>query len=454
MRLYNTLTGREEEFLPGDPGNVRMYVCGVTPYAPCHLGHAMSYVVFDVLRRYLEFIGYQVDHVQNFTDVDDKILQTSQSEGVSPRELADRHIQEFMANMDALNVKRARAYPRATEEIPNMVRVIGSLVDKGYAYPSNGDVYFRVTKVDGYGKLSHRTLEGMKAGARVEVGAGKEHPMDFALWKAAKEGELSWESPWGRGRPGWHIECSAMSLEYLGETLDIHGGGQDLVFPHHENEIAQSEAHTGVAPFARHWVHNGLLQMGEDKMSKSTGNMVPLGEALKRFSPDALRLFFLGSHYRGPLTYTDDGLSSNERAADRLRNALRQAPQEGADSLDPEPYRQRFVEAMDSDLNTPQALAALFDLARDINRTIESGGGVRQAQEALSSLGSILGLTLQQPQRDGSEDSVPFIDLLINTRWELRAAKQFAMADQIRERLAELGVELEDTAQGTQWKYR
>ena len=454
MRLYNTLTGREEEFLPVEPGRVRMYVCGVTPYAPCHLGHAMSYVVFDVLRRYLEFLGYQVDHVQNFTDVDDKILQTSQREGVSPQELADRHIEEFMANMEALNVKRARVYPRATQEIPNMVRVIGSLVDKGYAYPSNGDVYFRVTKDDGYGKLSHRTLDGMKAGARIEVGAGKEHPMDFALWKAAKEGELSWESPWGRGRPGWHIECSAMSLEYLGETLDIHGGGQDLVFPHHENEIAQSEAHTSVAPFARYWVHNGLLQMGEDKMSKSTGNLVPLGEALKGFSPDALRLFFLSSHYRSPLTYTDDGLSSNERAADRLRNALRQAPQEGADSLDPEPYRQRFVEAMDSDLNTPQALAALFDLARDINRTIESGGGVLQAQETLSSLGSVLGLTLQQSRRDGTGDSVPFIDLLINTRRELRAAKQFALADQIREQLAELGVELEDTAQGTQWKYR
>ena len=454
MRLYNTLTGREDEFRPVEPGRVRMYVCGVTPYAPCHLGHAMSYVVFDVLRRYLEFLGYQVDHVQNFTDVDDKILQTSQREGVSPRELADRHIQEFMASMEALNVKKARVYPRATQEIPNMVRVIGSLVDKGYAYPSNGDVYFRVAKDDDYGKLSHRTLDGMKAGARIEVGAGKEHPMDFALWKAAKEGELSWESPWGRGRPGWHIECSAMSLEYLGETLDIHGGGQDLVFPHHENEIAQSEAHTGVAPFARYWVHNGLLQIGEDKMSKSTGNLVPLGEALKGFSPDALRLFFLSSHYRSPLTYADDGLSSNERAADRLRNALRQAPQEGADALDPEPYRHQFVGAMDSDLNSPQALAALFDLARDINRTIESGGGVLQAQETLRELGSVLGLTLQKSQRGGTVDSVPFIDLLINTRRELRAAKQFALADQIREQLAELGVELEDTAQGTQWKYR
>ena len=452
MRLFNTLTGEEREFVPaGD--KVKMYVCGITPYAPCHMGHAMSYVIFDVLRRYLEFLGHEVEHVQNFTDVDDKIIQRAQQEGIYPHELVERHIEEFMDNMEALNVKRALVYPRATEEIPHIIQVISSLIEKGYAYPAEGDVYFRVTSAGEYGKLSHRTLEGMIAGARVEVGAAKEHPMDFALWKAAKAGEPSWESPWGPGRPGWHIECTAMSLVYLGETLDIHGGGQDLIFPHHENETAQSEAYTGKTPFARYWVHNGLLHMGEDKMSKSVGNLVSVEEALKRYSADALRIFFLSSHYRSPLTYSDEGLSSTERAAERLRNTLREGPEDGTDDLDPQPYKQQFLQAMDSDLNTSQALAALFDLAREINRAREAGKGVSQAQETLRKLGDILGLTFRQPQKDQQGDPKPFIDLLIKVRAELRAARQYALADQIRARLAELEVVLEDTSQGTHWKY-
>ena len=453
MRLYSTLSGEAQEFLPaGD--RVKMYVCGITPYAPAHLGHAMSAVIFDVLRRYLEFLGYQVDHVQNFTDVDDKIIRQSQEEGVDSQELAERNIRDFMAAMDALNVKRAGTYPRATQEIPSIIRVIGSLVEKGYAYPSDGDVYFRVTRSDGYGKLSHRTLEGMQAGARVEIGAGKEHPMDFALWKAAKAGEPSWDSPWGGGRPGWHIECTAMSLEYLGETLDLHGGGQDLIFPHHENEVAQSEAHTGKVPFARYWVHNGLLHMGEDKMSKSLGNLVSLAEALERHNPDALRIFFLSSHYRSPLTYSEEGLDSTERAAERLRNALREGLQDGEVHLDPEPHADRFFQSMDADLNTPQALAALFDLAREINRARESSSGIGQAQETLRKLGGILGLTFRQPGNDHRGEATAFIDLLLEVRAEARATRQYALADQIRTRLSDLGVVLEDTAQGTRWQYR
>lgn len=453
MKLYNTLSGDVQEFVPaGD--QVKMYVCGVTPYAPCHLGHAMSYVIFDVLRRYLEYLGHEVTHVQNFTDVDDKIIQRAEQGGIYPQELAERNIQEFMESMDAINVKKAQVYPRATQEIPHMIKVIDALVEKGYAYESDGDVYFQVTKVEDYGKLSNRTLDGMIAGARIEVGTNKHHPMDFALWKAAKVGEPSWESPWGPGRPGWHIECTAMSMVYLGETVDIHGGGQDLIFPHHENETAQSEAYTGAAPFARYWVHNGLLHMGEDKMSKSLGNLISLQEALKQHNSDALRIFFLSSHYRSPLTYSDDGIVSTERAAERLRNALREGVGDSTDELDPQAFRLRFLQAMDFDMNTPQALAALFDLSREINKAKESGQGVAQAQATLRELGDILGLTFSQPHKHPSAEIGPFIELLIKTRAELRAAKQYALADEIRDRLTDLEVVLEDTPEGTIWTHR
>ena len=451
MRLYDSISGEDQEFVPaGD--RVKMYVCGITPYGPCHMGHAMSYVIFDVLRRYLELKGYEVDHVQNFTDVDDKIIKKAQQEGVYPQELAERHIEEFMTSMDALNVKRARVYPRATQEIPNIIRVVRCLVEKGYAYVSGGDVYFRIKMAEGYGKLSHRNLEGMIAGARVNVDVGKEHPMDFVLWKAAKEGEPSWESPWGHGRPGWHIECTAMSLEYLGESLDIHGGGQDLMFPHHENEMAQSEAYTGKVPFVRHWVHNGLLHMGEDKMSKSLGNLISLKEGLDYFSPDALRLFFLSSHYRSPLTYSKEGMLATERAAERLRNALLEGPENGHETLNFQVYEDRFIQAMESDLNTPQALAALFELVREINRTRESGGSVGQAQSTLRKLGGVLGFNFHEPPRGLVSESKAFIDLLTDIRSELRSARQYALADQIRKRLGELGVVLEDTSRGTRWK--
>ena len=459
MRLFNTLTGKDEEFVPSDGKTVKMYVCGVTPYSATHVGHALSYVVFDTLRRYLEFLGYRVKYVQNFTDVDDKIIQRAQEAGISGEELTERYISDFFTTMDSLNIQRADSYPRATQEIPAIIKTIDTLVKKGFAYPSGGDVYFRVTKSEDYGKLSHRTLDGMIAGARVQVDENKEHPMDFVLWKAAKPDEPAWDSPWGPGRPGWHIECTAMALDRLGDPLDIHGGGHDLVFPHHENEIAQSEAYTGRTPFARHWVHNGLLQLGEDKMSKSLGNLVSAEEALALYSPDALRIYFLESHYRSPLSYSSAGAAARERSMERLRHALRPAGSAGKldDELpDPQPFRDRFLNAMDNDLNTPQALACLFDLAREINRAVEAGRNACPAQDALRELGGILGLTFQE-RASGDQHRLaakPFIDLLVNTRLELRRAKQYALADQIRDELAKQGVTVEDTPQGSEWQYQ
>ena len=452
MKLYNTLSGQVEEFVPAEGNLVKMYVCGVTPYSATHVGHALSYVVFDTLRRYLEHKGYEVRHIQNFTDIDDKIIQRALESGVSEDDLVEEFIGDYFHTMDALNIQRASEYPRATREIPRIIDAIAGLIDRGHAYPAAGDVYFRVTSKDDYGKLSHRTLDSMIAGARIQVDENKEHPMDFVLWKGAKPGEPSWESPWGPGRPGWHIECTAMSLEYLGEQLDIHGGGQDLVFPHHENEIAQSECYTGAKPFSRYWMHNGLLQLGSDKMSKSLGNLVSVVEALERYSPDAMRLYFLSSHYRSPLAYSDEGAAAVERSLERVRRAL--VPGNGSGpEIEAETHRARFAAAMDDDLNTPQAVAALFDLARDINRGRDAGQRIDAGQAALRELGGVLGLTFED--RSSPEDSLaaaPFIDLLVSVRTELRAARQFALADQIRDGLAEQGVTLEDGPRGTQWQ--
>ncbi len=451
MKVYNTLSGRKEEFLP--PGSeVRMYVCGVTPYDICHVGHAMSYIVFDVIRRYLEFRGYRVKYVQNFTDVDDKIIARANQLGTSPKELAEKFIAEYFSDMDALNIKRADVYPRATEEIPDIIEVVKELIAKGHAYESDGDVYFRVRSFPEYGKLSHRSLKEMLAGARVEVGEGKQDPLDFALWKKSKPGEPWWESPWGRGRPGWHIECSVMSLKYLGETLDIHGGGQDLIFPHHENEIAQSECFTGKSPFVRYWLHNGLMQLGEEKMSKSTGKLVTVKEVLQKYSPDALRIFVLGSHYRSPLVYAEENLEAAERAAERLRHAIEPGEGELPMEIVVEEYRQRFVEAMDDDFNSARALAALFDLAREINRERERGADISAAQQQLRELAQVLGLTLAERPMEDLAPAIPFIELLISVRNELRAAKNFPLADKIRSQLRELGIKLEDTPNGTTWR--
>ena len=492
MRIYNTLSRDVQDFTPADGKTVKMYVCGVTPYSSTHVGHALSYVAFDTLRRYLEFLGFEVKHVQNFTDVDDKIIQRAQEQGIEPDDLAEQFIDDFYRTMDALNIQRAHIYPRATQEIGPIIETIQKLINNGSAYPGGGDVFFRVTKKDDYGKLSHRTLDGMQAGARIEVDENKEHPMDFVLWKGARPGEPFWESPWGPGRPGWHIECTAMSMTYLGATLDIHGGGQDLIFPHHENEIAQSEASTGKIPFSRYWVHNGLLQLGQDKMSKSLGNLVSVEEALENYSPDAIRLYFLSSHYRSPLSYTDEGCDAMERSADRLRNVLREQVDSKGAPMDPAPFQEQFLEGMDDDLNTPKALAAMFDLSHEMNRQRDSGNSISAAQDCLRHLGSLLGLTFQE--RDSSlkvdadlyntlvkdihskllatgqaELSELFsepadsnvntvsgsdIDRLVNVRTECRTYKQYAVADEIRNWLENQGVSVEDSAAGSVWLYR
>ena len=459
MKVYNTLSGQKEEFLPRG-SQVKMYVCGVTPYSDAHIGHALSYIVFDVVRRYLRFRGYTVKYVQNVTDIDDKIINRANNMGISTGELAEKYTSSFREDMKALNVEPPDETPRATAEIPQILEIIQGLVAKGYAYPANGSVYFRVRNVADYGKLSHRTLDSMMAGVRLEPGEEKEHPMDFVLWKAAKPGEPSWESPWGQGRPGWHIECSAMSLKYLGNTIDIHGGGQDLIFPHHENEMAQSESFTGIKPFVRYWLHNGLLQLGEEKMSKSLGNLVTIREALSKYSADAIRLFILSSYYRSPLTYSEEALAAAERGAERLRQAAIIEPREieaektATSRLEPErieEYRQRFIEAMDDDFGTSQALATLFDLAREINLLTDQGKSVVKGKDELSKLAGILGLTLQPPEKTPLK-AEPFIDLFVSTRARLRQAKQFQLADEIRDKLAELGIALEDTPQGTVWK--
>ena len=492
MRLYNTLSRETEEFTVVD-GVVKIYVCGITPYAPSHVGHALRGVVFDVLRRYLQYRGHEVRHVENFTDIDDKMINGAEVEGISTSQLAERNIEDYFHVMDGLNVLRAHAYPRATEEIPRICEIIETLREKECAYAVAGDVYFSVRSDPDYGKLSRRSLEEMRAGARVEVDEKKTDEMDFALWKAQKPGEPAWDSPWGPGRPGWHIECSAMAMSHLGTPVDIHGGGQDLVFPHHENEIAQTESYDEQRALARFWVHNGLLRIGDETMSKSLGNFVTVTEALNSYSADALRLFFLSSHYRSPLTYSDEAILAQKRAAERLRNAAHGDGVDGSDGgqselIDVERYRDRFVEAMDEDLNTPRALATLFDLAREINRTGEAGGRVSEARSLLRELSGVLGLTLEEPAASESGDISEFDGLLdelradlealadgssletltqrldeatdagqivrswLDLRSDLRAARRFDLADRIRDGLANLGVIIEDKAGGTEWR--
>jgi cysteinyl-tRNA synthetase len=452
MKVFNTLARNKEEFCPRDEV-VTMYVCGVTVYDECHIGHAMSYIVFDVIRRYLEFRGYRVKYVQNFTDIDDKIIDRATQVGVTAPELANKYVVRYFEDMDALNIWRADIYPKATEEIPKIIEIIESLIDKGFAYESEGSVYFRVRNFPSYGKLSRQNLAEMLSSlSTCEV--GKEHALDFALWKVAKPGEPFWHSPWGKGRPGWHIECSAMALKYLRDSIDIHGGGQDLIFPHHENEIAQSESFTGVVPFARYWLHNGLMQLGEQKVSKSTGNLVTVKELLSRFSPDAIRLFVLSSHYRNPLTYSEEALEASEHGAERLRQVVSQRNDNGGEgSLDSEPFKQKFIEAMDDDFSTAQAVATLFELAREINRGREQAVNVTEAQGTLTELSGILGLTLEERAKPAL-DAEAFIQVLISLRDDLRAAEQWQLADRIRARLLDLNVALEDTPRGTIWKHK
>ena len=476
IRIYNTLTRQKEPFETIEPNKVRMYVCGVTPYDAAHIGHGMSTTVFDVIRRYLEHRGYQVRHVQNFTDIDDKIIARANAEGIDPDDLTEGLIAEWHAETAGLNALPAMVYPRATQEVGPIVAMIEGLIAKGHAYEVEGDVYYKVRSFPGYGKLSHRDLDDLLSGARIEVDERKQDPLDFALWKTAKPGEPSWESPWGPGRPGWHIECSAMSSTYLDGMVDIHGGGADLIFPHHENEIAQSEAFLEREPFARYWVHNGLVRLGGEKMSKSLGNFVRLRDILDRGLGPAFRLMVLQGQYRAPLTYTEEGLLGAERGLERLRSAAdpsapdRSSAVAGAPGTEapvataaPDLRRaadeadRRFHEAMDDDFNAPVAVAALFDLARAINRARAERSpdpGFEEARQKLVALAGVLGLVLDPVSDAGTGDATPFIDLLLEVRAELRSAKQWAQADMIRDRLVELGVVVEDTPHGAIWERR
>jgi cysteinyl-tRNA synthetase len=471
IRIYNSLTRTTEPLETIDPGIVKMYVCGVTVYDKAHIGHAMSAMVFDVIRRYLEFRGYHVQHVVNFTDVDDKIINRANALGIDPKVLAAELAQEFLDDLQKLSVKPASVYPRVTETMPEILGFISDLITKGHAYAAEQGVYFRVPSDPDYGRLSRRSLDDMVAGNRISLDEQKEHPADFALWKAAKQGEPFWESPWGHGRPGWHIECSAMNLKHLGEQIDIHGGGSDLVFPHHENEIAQTESLTG-KPFARYWMHNGMLQIQTkladgttkmEKMSKSLGNVVTIETFLADNEANVLRLIVLSSYYRSPLAYGEEILADQKRKLARLRSALEPANGTLESGAAVEQLhatvtaaREHFIEAMDSDFNTSGAMAALFEIVRAVNIARDAGIGpqaLMHGQAELGELASVLGLTLEREQSQ-SQAAAPFIDLLVSLRTELRQAKQYALADSLRQRLADLGIIIEDTPQGTKWKQK
>lgn len=460
LSIYNTLTRRIEPFETIEPGKVRMYVCGVTVYDHAHIGHGMSSIAFDAIRRYLEYSGYEVTYAQNFTDIDDKIINRAADLGISEDELTQSLIDTWDEEMSAFNIKKATINPRATQEIPQIVKMIEGLIESDHAYEAGGDVYFRVRSFDEYGKLSKRDIEELLVGARIAAGEQKDDPLDFALWKAAKPGEPTWESPWSDGRPGWHIECSAMCAHHLGDQIDIHGGGADLIFPHHENEIAQSEAYFGDS-FARYWMHNGLLQLGGDKMSKSIGNVVRLKELVERGLAPAFRLQVLGSHYRMPLTWTEEGLEAAKNGLNRLQAAAAPLLAPATGEVDSEldalvlSVSDRFHAAMRNDFDTPIAVASLYDLARAINRGRSAdvvSVSVEAARGKLNALAEILGLELAAESADSLQDAAPFIDLLVQLRNDLRTARQFELADKVRDQLAELGVTIEDTRQGTIWK--
>jgi len=460
LKVYNTITRREEEFKPLNPPNVSMYVCGITPYDETHIGHGRAYVTFDVIRRYLEHLGYKVNYVQNITDIDDKIINKAKTSKVSIREVAKRYTDSYFDVMDKLNVKRATRYPKATENIGDMVKVIDSLVKKGYAYVVSGqtsgskDVYFEVAKFKDYGKLSRRKLEDMEAGARVEINEKKRNPLDFALWKGAKEGEPSWDSPWGKGRPGWHIECSIMSTKYLGETFDLHGGGLDLIFPHHENEIAQTEAYTG-KPFVKYWIHNGFVTVNKEKMSKSLGNFFTLRDIFKKFSPEAVRLFLLSTHYRHPINFSDEQLRGAKEALTKIREAISDFELYGKSaeenkqnfSAEIEGFKKMFIESMDADFNTAGAIGQLFEL---INFTYEnmkdreiSGDGIVSILGTINDMLGILGIHGKTAGLPGE------ITDLIRQRDAARLKRDFKESDRIRGELQKRGYIVKDTPSGT-----
>jgi cysteinyl-tRNA synthetase len=479
IRVFNTMTGRKEEFQPLEPGRVKMYVCGVTVYDYCHIGHARANIVFDVVYRYLRYRGYEVRYVRNYTDVDDKIIKRANKQGISSHELAERYIRAFDEDMAALGLAEPTDQPRATEHIGDIIALVQRLIDKGTAYEAGGDVYFAVENFPTYLKLSKRSLDEMQAGARIAPGEKKRNPMDFALWKAAKPGEPSWDSPWGQGRPGWHIECSAMSTVLLGESFDIHGGGKDLIFPHHENEIAQSEAASG-KPFVKYWLHNGFVNVNQEKMSKSLGNFFTIRDILKKYDPEVVRFFILTAHYRSPIDFSDQNLKEARAGLSRFYEALHAAdealegcPEAEQSSDEGAKLAETFRQAMDDDFNTAQALGHLFEGARALNRLLgekkfrkkaDKVAAARALRDTLRSLGGVLGLFgsdpgawLRQRNLAGLSElglSEEDIQARIEERLQARGDKDFARADQIREELAEKGVELLDTPQGTTWKVR
>ena len=456
MKIYNTLTRTKDELKTVDEGQVKIYACGPTVYNYIHIGNARPLCVFDVLRRYLEWRGLDVRFVQNFTDIDDKLIKKANEEGITVPEVAERYIKEFWVDANGMNIREATVHPRATENIDAIIGIITELIEKGFAYPSNGDVYFRAKKFDEYGKLSHQPLEDLEAGARIDVTDIKEDPMDFCLWKGAKPGEPYWESPWGDGRPGWHIECSAMAGRYLGKTIDIHCGGQDLVFPHHENEIAQSECANG-CDFAHYWMHNGYINVDNRKMSKSLNNFFTVREVAEKFGYEPIRYIMISSHYRSPLNYSGEIIEQAKNSLDRLYRcreglefAISHAENGGETPAFLEEYKQKFIEAMDDDLNTADALGEVFQMVRDINKLVAENAGkatLEACLKAFNELCDVLGLLYIK--KDDSLDSE--IEDLIAERTAAKKAKDFQKADAIRQQLSDMGIILEDTREGTKW---
>ena len=462
MKVYNTLTRKKEELVPITPGEIKMYACGPTVYNYIHIGNARPLCIFDILRRYLEYRGYKVTFVQNFTDIDDKIIRRANEEHVDFSEISERYIKEFWTDADGLNVRHATVNPKATENIDAIIHIISTLIEKGYAYEAQGDVYFSTEKFKDYGKLSHQPLEDLEAGARIMVGEVKREPMDFAVWKAAKPGEPAWDSPWGKGRPGWHIECSAMNWRYLGDTIDIHCGGQDLIFPHHENEIAQSECFTG-KPFAHYWMHNGYINVDNVKMSKSLGNFFTVRDVAEKYGYEPIRYLLISAQYRSPINYSTDIIEQCISALNRLYTCRDSLDFELKNASDAEhdgdraiidgfdKYREQFIDAMDDDLNTADAIASIFELVRDINTNVvgktPSKALVEDAISVFDELTGVLGLVYNRKTETLDSD----IEALIEARTNARKEKNWAEADRIRDQLKEMGIVLEDTAQGVKW---
>ena len=465
MKIYNTMTRKKEEFIPLEEGKVKMYVCGPTVYNFIHLGNARPFTVFDTLRRYFEYRGYEVTYIQNFTDVDDKIIKRSHEEGISPEEVAEKYIKEYFIDCDGLGIKRATVHPQVTDNIENIIVFVQDLIDKGYAYEAGGDVLFRTRKFKEYGKLSHQNIEELELGARIDVDDKKEDPLDFVLWKAKKEGEPGWQSPWGEGRPGWHIECSVMSNRYLGNTIDIHAGGQDLQFPHHENESAQRECRNGHT-FARYWMHNGYINVDGEKMSKSLGNFFTVRDISEKYDLGLVRFFLLATQYRNPVNFSDTVLEQAKAGLERLTNArdnaefilgnlddsgLRDEEKDLAAGLDK--YRDRFIEAMDDDLNTADAISVIFELAKFMNTNISDQSSKEFVQlnlDIFNELTGVLNIANKSVEEDDSLSQK--VEDLIAKRAQAKKEKNFALADQIRDELAAMGIAIEDTRQGVKWK--